>query len=113
MVPELVTEVRRLSQEKGLFDYEIADLLDKHRVTITRCRETHGIPRPNLDNREDKLQVCRMCGREEYIPRKQRVKGYCQSCKKIAVESRNRKKRTYMKTYTKKKKHSEGMLQKE
>lgn len=104
MKPELVKRVKELSQEEGLFDYEIAEVLNKHRVTITRCREKHRIPRPNLENRKDKQQVCRKCGKVEYIRRKQGIKGYCTECKKEANEARKQYKREYMKSYQKKKK---------
>jgi hypothetical protein len=112
MIAEIVEKVRVLSQERGLFDHEIADELGCHRVTVTRCRERHGIPRPKLENRADKQQICKECGHVDYIKRKQHIHRYCTSCRKKKAAALKEKKRAYMRAYDKKKKHSEGMLPK-
>lgn len=111
MDAELVKQVRELSQDKGMFDKEIGEILGRHRTTITRCREANDIPRPQLKNREDKKQVCKACGRVDYIKRKEHKRQYCQPCKEERAEALKMKKRDYMKEYDKNKKHSEGMLQ--
>lgn len=111
MITDKIEMVRMLSQDEGWYDWEIALHMNVHRVTVTRWREQHGIPRPNLRNREDKKQVCKRCGAEDYIRRKHRIKRYCKSCKQETQEALKQKKREYMKSYDKNKKHSEGMLQ--
>jgi ribosomal protein L37AE/L43A len=111
MLPDKIETVRMLSQDHGWFDWEIAKELNVHRVTVTRWRDKYNIPRPQLENREDKKQVCKRCGRTDYIKRKKRVRYYCQPCQSKAYAELFEKKRAYMKAYDKKKKHSEGMLQ--
>lgn len=108
---EDITRIRFLSQERGLFDNEIASVMDVHRVTVNRIRKQHNIPSPNLDNRRDKEQVCKRCGEVEYIPRRVRIKQYCGTCKKESLSYQRQKKREYMREYDKNKKHSAGMLQ--
>lgn len=88
--------VKHLSQEEGLFDYEIADQLGCHRVTVTRIRARYKIPRPNLNNRKDKKQVCKRCGLVTYIRRKERIRKYCPRCQRIRNEERKEQKRKYM-----------------
>jgi hypothetical protein len=97
-----VSEVKRLSQEEGLFDSEIAELFGCHRTTITRCRERNSIPRPNLLNRKDKQQTCRRCKTVTYIRRHERRSAYCPDCKEIRLQERAEQKRAYMRTYKKK-----------
>ena len=96
-----VDEVRRLSQEEGLVDKEIADAIGCHRVTITRLRSKYDIPRPNLLNRKDKKQECKKCGEIKYIRRKERVRHYCLSCKNEQIALRREKNKIYMRTYQK------------
>lgn len=95
MLPYFVREVERLSQQEGLYDQEIAEMMGCHRTTITRCREKHNIPRANLSNRRDKKQVCRNpeCGKEEWIRRNQYVSKFCSLCKELRRQQILEKKR--------------------
>ena len=56
--PIIVNEIRRLSQEEGLKDAEIADIIKYNRVSIQRIRNEHNIPTYNKDMRKDKRAVC-------------------------------------------------------
>lgn len=96
-------DVRRLSQDEGLFDHEIADQLNTYRVKVTRSRQKNNIPRPNLANRKDKEHRCRRCGEVHLIRRKDRAQGYCDTCKPLAREELLERKRQYMRAYKGKK----------
>jgi hypothetical protein len=97
-------DVRRLSQEEGLFDREIAEKLDTYRVKVSRCRQKHNIPRPNLNNRRDKQHRCKRCGRIKLIRRKEKcMDWYCDSCAPLARADLLERKRKYMRTYKGKK----------
>ena len=74
-----VEEIRRLSQEEGMFDNEIADYLGIHRVTVNRIRKQYSIPRANLKNRKDKPSYCTKCGKPIIIKRRERFSS-CQEC---------------------------------
>ena len=91
-----VNEVRRLSQEEGYIDKEIADALGCHRVTITRLRKDNNIPRPNLLNRKDKKQVCSQCGKVQYLRRRERIRKYCHECQDEKSALRRHKNKMYM-----------------
>jgi len=100
MIDFVAEEIRRLSQEEGLHDSEIAERLGISRITVNRARKAYDIPRANLSNRKDKLSVCKRCGKETLIARKERRQKYCEECKKIiAEETRAKKREAY---YTKK-----------
>lgn len=101
--PVSADEIRRLSQEEGLIDREIAEVIGCHRVTVSRIRLRDNIPRPNLANRKDKEQVCKRCGKSELIRRKTRLLKYCDDCRVIHVEECKEKKRLYMKDRHRKK----------
>lgn len=93
-------DVRRLSQDEGLFDHEVAEQLNTYRVKVTRCRQKHNIPRPNLDNRKDKEHRCKRCGGVTLVRRKQKAQWwYCDACKPLAREELLERKRQYMRTY--------------
>lgn len=81
MVPYLVDEIRRLSQEEGFADKEIAGILGCSRATVNRARRTHNIPTANLDNRKDKEYTCTFCEKVVVIARKERKKRYCKECR--------------------------------
>ena len=81
MVPYLVGEVRRLSQDEGKTDKEIADILGCSRATVNRARQAHNIPTANLENRKDKQYTCTFCGKVVTIARKERKKRYCDDCR--------------------------------
>lgn len=81
MVPYLVDEIKRLSQQEGLGDKEIADVLGCSRATVNRARRTYKIPTANLDNRKDKEYTCTFCEKVVVIARKERKKRYCDDCR--------------------------------
>lgn len=92
------SDVRTLSQQEGLFDYEIAEKLQCSRVTVTRIRKRHDIPRPDLAQRKDKEQVCKKCGTVSYIRRCEHVRKYCSTCQQQRALDRKAQKREYMRT---------------
>ncbi|MNQ89164.1 hypothetical protein D3C85_1044620 [compost metagenome] len=81
MVPYIVNEIKRLSQEEGKTDKEIADIFGCSRATINRARQTHGIPTANLQNRKDKEYECTFCHKTVVIRRHERKKRYCDDCR--------------------------------
>ena len=85
--PIIVNEIRRLSQEEGLKDSEIADIIKYNRVSIQRIRNEHNIPTYNKDVRKDKKAICPQCG-EDYLIRRNEKPGIC--CPKCA-ENLNQK----------------------
>lgn len=111
MSQDRIESIRYYSQELGLFDGEIAEKLDVHRVTVARIRKQNNIPSPNLSNRVDKKQCCKRCGKVEYVARRVWRKSYCKECKKHTIDVQRAKRREYMREYDKNKKHSAGMLQ--
>ena len=50
----IVEEIRRLSQDEGLNDSEIAEKIGCSNSTVCRCRASNTIPKYNLKNRKDK-----------------------------------------------------------
>ena len=79
--PSVVKEIERLSQEEGLKDDEIAQIIGCSRATINRERKRHNIPTANLINRKDKSFVCKKCNQTIYIRRKERKQSVCNNCK--------------------------------
>lgn len=75
-----IEEVRRLSQEEGLNDRQIAERLGCSRVTVTRIRKRHDIPTCEKCNRRDKVYTCLSCGEKIYIMRKERRRAFCEKC---------------------------------
>lgn len=78
--PVIVNEIRRLSQEEGLRDQEIADIIQYHRVTVQRIREKNGIPTYNINKRKDKKELCPQCGKPYYIRREETPGICCPDC---------------------------------
>lgn len=76
----VIKEITRLSQEEGLNDREIADLLGCSRATVNRVRVSTEIPKANLENKKDKTYVCAKCGETVSIRRKERRKLHCDKC---------------------------------
>lgn len=74
---QFVDKVRELSQEEGLRDHEIAEILGCARATVNRTRKVEGIAMANLSNRKDKKCTCDECGAEYYIRRKERRTKRC------------------------------------
>lgn len=81
MLPFLVKEITRLSQEEGLTDKEIADVIGCSRATINRTRIKYNIPTANLQERNDKEYQCVFCKKVVLIKRKERKKRYCDECR--------------------------------
>lgn len=77
----VVDEIKRLGQEEGLQDDEIAEVLGCSRATVNRARREYGIPRANLLNRKDKEYTCAGCASLIVIRRKERRQLYCPECK--------------------------------
>ena len=75
-----VEEIRRLSQDEGFKDWEIANVLGIHRVTVTRIRTRNNIPTCDKRNRKDKTYKCVNCGETIYIRRKDRRQAFCKKC---------------------------------
>ena len=82
--PIIVNEIRRLSQEEGLKDSEIADIIKYNRVSIQRIRNEHGIPTYNKDVRKDKKVICPQCGEDYLIRRNEKPGICCPKCAEIA-----------------------------
>lgn len=81
MLPYNIEQIKQLSQDEGLSDKEIADVLGCSRATVNRARQHTGIPTANLNNRKDKKYVCHFCKKEVVIRRKERKKKYCPECR--------------------------------
>ena len=77
----VIKEITRLSQEEGLNDREIADLLGCSRATVNRVRVKTEIPKANLVNKKDKTFVCSGCGATVSIRRKERRTLLCEACR--------------------------------
>lgn len=80
--PVIVEEIRRLSQEEGLKDCEIADTIQYDRVSIQRIRKAHGIPTYNIKVRKDKKVNCPQCGNQYLIRRNEKPGICCPECEK-------------------------------
>lgn len=76
----VVNEIKRLSQEEGLNDKEIANILGCSRITVYRARESNNIPKANLKNKKDKTYTCALCGKTVYIRRHEKRQLYCKEC---------------------------------
>lgn len=78
--PVIVNEIRRLSQEEGLRDSEIAEIIKYNRVSVQRIRQENGIPKYNLERRKDKDTVCPQCGNHYFIRRCEKPGICCPDC---------------------------------
>lgn len=74
---EFVKKVEYYSQQEGLRDHEIAEILGCSRATVNRTRQSNEIPMANLSNRKDKECMCEYCGKEYKIRRKERRRKGC------------------------------------
>lgn len=81
-----IEEIRRLSQDEGLIDKEIATILGIHRVTVTRIRKQNDIPKAWLSNRKDKISHCTKCGKTFIIRRKERIR-VCTECTTLVSDN--------------------------
>lgn len=84
---EFAQKVRHYSQEEGLKDHEIAELLGCSRATVNRTRQAEGVPTVNLRNRLDKRCVCQGCRSEYLIRRKERRQKLCPDCAAKATKN--------------------------
>jgi len=78
--PIIVNEIRRLSQEEGLKDVEIADIIKYNRVSVQRIRNENNIPTYNMGNRKDKKVICPQCCGQYFIRRKESPGICCPEC---------------------------------
>lgn len=79
-LPIVIETIRRLSQQEGMNDAEIADYLGYSRATVNRARKDNQIPRANLANKLDKRYRCQECGQEAVIRRKEPRRLLCPDC---------------------------------
>lgn len=84
--PIIVNEIRRLSQDEGLRDSEIAEIIKYNRVSIQRIRQDYGIPTYNIENRKDKDCVCPQCGNHYLIRRREKPGICCPTCAQMLNE---------------------------
>lgn len=78
--PIIVNEIRRLSQEEGLRDAEIAAIIEYNRVSVQKIRKAYNIPTYNKDMRKDKAVICPNCKSTYYIRRKEEPGICCPAC---------------------------------
>lgn len=79
-LPIVIETIRRLSQQEGMNDAEIAEYLGCSRATVNRARKESQIPKANLANKLDKRYRCQHCGKEVVIRRKERRRLLCPEC---------------------------------
>lgn len=78
--PVIINEIRRLSQEEGLKDSEIAGIIKYNRVSVQRIRQENNIPTYNKANRKDKNVLCPQCGQTYTIRRCEKPGICCPDC---------------------------------
>lgn len=76
----IIEEVRKLSQEEGLHDDEIAKIIGCSRATVNKVRKDNNIPLSNLNNRKDKEYTCLDCKKVVKIKRSERRELICPEC---------------------------------
>jgi uncharacterized Zn-finger protein len=76
----IVDEIKRLSQEEGLKDNEIAEIIGYHKVSVARIRKEYGIPKCIMSNRKDKEVVCPLCHKKYFIRRNEKYGIGCNDC---------------------------------
>ena len=81
--PVIINEIRRLSQEEGLNDSEISDIIQYNRVSIQKIRKDNNIPVYNKNMRKDKIAVCPRCKATYYIRRCEEPGICCPACASI------------------------------
>jgi predicted transcriptional regulator len=80
MYKNIIDEVYRLSQEEGMSDSQIAEMLECSRITVHRIRKQNNIPTANKDNIRDKFYICVKCHKKVMIRRSDKRKLYCEEC---------------------------------
>lgn len=78
--PVIVNEIKRLSQEEGLKDAEIAEIIQYNRVSVQKIRKEFNIPTYNKNLRKDKAIVCPVCKSTYYIRRNEDPGICCPAC---------------------------------
>ena len=78
--PVIVNEIKRLSQEEGLKDTEIAEIIQYNRVSVQKIRKAYDIPTYNKDVRKDKSVTCPICKSNYFIRRKEQPGICCPAC---------------------------------
>jgi hypothetical protein len=78
--PIIVEEIRKLSQEEGLKDSEIADIIKYNRVSIQKIRKDNNIPSYNINVRKDRKEICPNCNKIYYIRRNEKPGICCPEC---------------------------------
>lgn len=78
--PIIINEIRRLSQEEGLKDSEIADIIKYNRVSVQRIRQENNIPTYNKNMRKDKEVLCPQCAKHYLIRRNEKPGICCPDC---------------------------------
>lgn len=91
MIPLVIEEIRRLSQDEGLYDREIGERLGISRLTVHRARSENAIPTANTDNRKDKAYKCLGCTQTVIIRRHERRTAYCPACTEKMIREENKK----------------------
>jgi len=82
--PIIINEIRRLSQDEGLKDSEIADIIKYNRVSVQRIRRENDIPTYKKENRMDKEVVCPQCCGHYMIRRHEKAGICCPKCEEAA-----------------------------
>ena len=77
--PIIVNEIRRLSQEEGYKDTEIAEVIQYSRIAIQRIRKENNIPPYKKEMRKDKEVTCCNCNRKFLIRRIENTV-FCPEC---------------------------------
>jgi hypothetical protein len=78
--PIIVNEIRRLSQQEGLRDAEIAEIIQYNRVSVQKIRKAYEIPTYNKMIRKDKVETCPICNSQYYIRRNEQPGICCPAC---------------------------------
>ena len=78
--PIIINEIRRLSQEEGLRDSEIAKIIKYNRVSVQRIRQENNIPTYNISRRKDKDVVCPQCCNHYFVRRSEKAGICCPEC---------------------------------
>jgi hypothetical protein len=81
--PVIVNEIRRLSQEEGLKDSEIANIIQYNSVSVQKIREAYDIPTYKKDMRKDRIEICPVCKCQYYIRRNETPGICCPACAEI------------------------------
>lgn len=76
----IVDQITKLSQEEGLNDFEIGEVLGYARGSIQRIRKSNNIGKAIKQNRKDKACKCMKCDLEFFVRRIELEPIYCPDC---------------------------------